>query len=188
MICRQDSLIKMGGLNNKWVVRILTWMESFLYEKADQIIVLTEHQRKFIADKGFDPDKIRLIPNGIVVGSWEPDPSKRTEFRRRMGVKEDEFVAIYTGAHGAGKCTATCGGSRPLFKTGGFHRFDRRRPEKEKLLRLKEEEGLDNVHLLDPVPKSRSLTIPRRLTAESFLWLTTRFSVAPGPTNCLTTH
>ena len=112
-------------------------MESFLYEKADQIIVLTEHQRKFIADKGFDPDKIRLIPNGIVVGSWEPDPSKRTEFRRRMGVKEDEFVAIYTGAHGPANALQHVVKAGALFKTGGFHRFDRRRAGEGKIASIK---------------------------------------------------
>lgn len=149
-----DSLIKMGGLNNQWVIRILTWMESFLYKKADQIIVLTEHQRKFIAEKGFDPDKIRLIPNGIVVSSWQPDPSKRAEFRRRMGVKEDDFVAVYTGAHGPANALQHVVKAGRYVKPGVSIVLIGDGPEKEKLLRLKEEEGLQNVYLLDPVPKS----------------------------------
>ncbi|MGA8942255.1 MAG: glycosyltransferase family 4 protein [Thermoactinomyces sp.] len=149
-----DSLIKMGGLKNKWVVRILTWMESFLYKKADKIIVLTEHQRKFIASKGIDPGKIELVPNGIVVGSWQPDPSKRAEFRRKMGVRDDQFVAIYTGAHGPANAL------QYVVKAGHYLKPDEvivligDGPEKEKLLQIKREEGLDHVHLLDPVPKA----------------------------------
>ncbi len=149
-----DSLIKMGGLKNKRVVQILTWMESFLYKKADKIIVLTEHQRKFIANKGIDIGKIELIPNGIVVNSWRQDLSKRAEFRRKMGVMEDQFVAIYTGAHGPANALEY------VVKAGRYLKPDEAivligdGPEKEKLLQIKQKEGLDNIHLLDPVPKA----------------------------------
>ncbi|SEM78311.1 Glycosyltransferase involved in cell wall bisynthesis [Lihuaxuella thermophila] len=149
-----DSLIKMGGLSNRHIVRLLTWMESFLYRNADKIIVLTEHQRKFIADKGIDESKIALIPNGIVVGSWKPDPSKRAEFRRKMGVPEDEFVAIYTGAHGPANALEYVVKAGRHLKPGISIVLIGDGPEKEKLLRIKQEEGLDNVLLLDPVPKS----------------------------------
>ncbi|MFC7440003.1 glycosyltransferase family 4 protein [Laceyella putida] len=149
-----DSLIKMGGLNNKHVVKLLTWMESFLYEKADQIIVLTEHQRKFIADKGIDPDKIDLIPNGIVVSSWQPNPEKRVEFRRKMGVTEDQFVAIYTGAHGPANALEYVVKAGRHLKPNTAIVLIGDGPEKERLLKIKQEEGLDNIHLLDPVPKA----------------------------------
>ncbi|MBA4495359.1 glycosyltransferase family 4 protein [Paenactinomyces guangxiensis] len=149
-----DSLIKMGGLKNKYIARVLTWMESFLYQNADQIIVLTEHQRKFIADKGIDPSKIHLIPNGIVVGSWKPDPVKRAEFKRKMGVPEDQFVAIYTGAHGPANALQYVVQAGRYLKPGISIVLIGDGPEKEKLLKIKQEESLDNVHLLDPVPKS----------------------------------
>jgi glycosyltransferase involved in cell wall biosynthesis len=149
-----DSLIKMGGLKNPRVVRLLTWMESFLYRHADLIVVLTEHQRKFIADKGIDPAKIELIPNGIVVGSWEPDPSRRNEIRKKMGVPEDHFVAIYSGAHGPANALEYVVKAGRHLEPGISIVLIGDGPEKEKLKRIKEEEQLDNVHLLDPVPKS----------------------------------
>jgi glycosyltransferase involved in cell wall biosynthesis len=149
-----DSLIKMGGLNNRHIIRLLTWMEEFLYKNADKIIVLTEHQRKFIADKGIDRDKIELIPNGIVVGSWKPDPSKRAEFRRKMGIPEDHFVAIYTGAHGPANALHHVVKAGCYLKPGISIVLIGDGPEKEKLIQFKKKEGLDNVHLLDPVPKN----------------------------------
>jgi glycosyltransferase involved in cell wall biosynthesis len=149
-----DSLIKMGGLKNPRVVRLLTWMESFLYRHADHIVVLTEHQRKFIRDKGIDPAKIELIPNGIVVGSWEPDPSRRSEIRKKMGVPEDHFVAIYSGAHGPANALEYVVKAGRHLEPGISIVLIGDGPEKEKLKRIKEEEQLDNVHLLDPVPKS----------------------------------
>lgn len=150
-----DSLIKMGGLKNPLVVKILTWMESFLYRHADKIIVLTEHQRKFIHSKGIDENKIELIPNGIVVGSWKPDPSKRAEFRRKMGISADEFVAIYTGAHGPANALEYVVKAGRYLSPGVSIVLIGDGPEKEKLLKIKQEEGLENVHLLDPVPKSQ---------------------------------
>lgn len=149
-----DSLVKMGGINNGLVLRLLTWMESLLYRKSDQIIVLTEHQRKFIADKGIDRDKIDLIPNGIVVGSWQPDAKRRAEYKRKLGVAEDDFVAIYTGAHGPANAlqyVVEAGEYLPE-KTAIVLIGDG--PEKERLLQLKKEKGIENVHFLDPVPKS----------------------------------
>jgi glycosyltransferase involved in cell wall biosynthesis len=149
-----DSLIKMGGLNNPAIVRILTWMESFLYRHADHIVVLTEHQRRFIADKGIPLEKITLIPNGVVLGSWKPDPEKRAQMRQKMGVDEDDFVAIYTGAHGPANALEY------VVKAGKYLQPKEKivligdGPEKEKLRRIKEEEGLDQVILLDPVPKT----------------------------------
>ncbi|MBA4603491.1 glycosyltransferase family 4 protein [Thermoactinomyces mirandus] len=149
-----DSLIKMGGLRNKWVVRFLVWMESFLYEKADKIIVLTEHQRKFIANKGIESGKIELIPNGIVVSSWRRDPSRRAEFRGKMGVRDDDFVAIYTGAHGPANALQYVVKAGRYLKPGQVIVLIGDGPEKEKLLQIKREEGLDNIRFLDPVPKA----------------------------------
>lgn len=150
-----DSLVKMGGVREGAVLNALTWMESQLYKKSDQIIVLTEHQRQYIADKGISLEKIDLIPNGVVVGSWTPDEEKRVEYRSKLGVPQSDYVAIYTGAHGpanaleyvvqAGQHLPEKGYSIVLIGDG---------PDKERLQNRLIELGLKNVHLLDPVPKA----------------------------------
>jgi glycosyltransferase involved in cell wall biosynthesis len=150
-----DSLVKMGGVKKGAVLNALTWMESQLYKKSDQIIVLTEHQRQYISEKGIPLEKIDLIPNGVVVGSWQPDEQKRAEYREKLGVPQDDFVAIYTGAHGpanaleyvvqAGQYLPEKGYSIMLIGDG---------PDKERLQKRVAELGLKNVHLLDPVPKA----------------------------------
>jgi glycosyltransferase involved in cell wall biosynthesis len=150
-----DSLVKMGGVKKGSVLNALTWMESQLYKKSDQIIVLTEHQRQYISEKGIPLEKIDLIPNGVVVGSWQADEQKRAEYREKLGVPQDDFVAIYTGAHGpanaleyvvqAGQYLPEKGYSIVLIGDG---------PDKERLQKQVAELGLKNVHLLDPVPKA----------------------------------
>lgn len=149
-----DSLIKMDGIKNSFIIRFLTWMESLLYRKADQIIVLTEHQRKFIAAKGIDREKIALIPNGIVVDSWQPDAKRRAEYKRKLGVAEDDFVAIYTGAHGPANALEYVVKAGEYLPEKTAIVLIGNGPEKERLLQLKKEKGIANVHFLDPVPKS----------------------------------
>ncbi|WP_028776648.1 glycosyltransferase family 4 protein [Shimazuella kribbensis] len=150
-----DSLVKMGGVNDGVVLKVLTWMENQLYKKSDKIIVLAEHQRGYIAKRGISLDKIDLIPNGVVVGSWQPDEEKRKEYRTKLGVPESDYVAVYTGAHGpanalqhvveAGQHLPQDGYSIILIGDG---------PDKERLKEQVAELGLTNVHLMDPVPKA----------------------------------
>lgn len=148
-----DSLLHMGRLNNSVVIRLLRWLESFLYNHSDRIVVLTEYQRKFITAKGIDPDRITLIPNGVMVGSWKPDPAKRKEIRRQWGITEEQFVAIYTGAHGPANALEVVVKAGVHLESGISIVLMGDGPEKEKLIRLKEELGLDHVHLMPPVPK-----------------------------------
>ncbi|PTM56718.1 glycosyltransferase family 4 protein [Desmospora activa] len=148
-----DTLIKMDGLRNPRMVKALTWMESFLYRHADKIVVLTEHQRRFIQEKGIDAAKISLIPNGILVDSWKPNPARRETYRRRMGVAPYQFVALYAGAHGPANALEHVVLAGEHLPEGYALVLIGDGPEKERLLALKREKGLHNVHLLDPVPK-----------------------------------
>ena len=148
-----DSLIHMGRMNNSTLIRLLRWLESFLYDHSDRIVVLTEYQRKFILSKGIDPDRVTLIPNGVMVGSWKPSPARREEIRRKWGVPRDQFVAIYTGAHGPANALDVVVKAGVHLEPGISIILIGDGPEKENLIRLKEEMGLDNVHLMDPVPK-----------------------------------
>ncbi|SMO66570.1 glycosyltransferase family 4 protein [Melghirimyces algeriensis] len=148
-----DTLVKMGGLKNPLMIKVLSGLERFLYKKANKIVVLTEYQRKFIQSKGIDAAKISLIPNGIVKGSWKPDSMKRKTCRRRMGIAPHQFLTLYAGAHGPANAleyVVRAGEYLPdhyaivLIGDG---------PEKNRLQKIKKERGLHNVHFYAPVSK-----------------------------------
>ncbi|SDW42853.1 Glycosyltransferase involved in cell wall bisynthesis [Marininema mesophilum] len=148
-----DTLINMGGLKRSWMIKALTWLESFLYRQADKIVVLTGYQRRFIVDKKIDPSKVTLIPNGILRDSWKSCEEKRSAARRRMGVASNQFVALYAGAHGPANAleyVVRAGKELPqdcvivLIGDG---------PEKKKLQRICEQENIEQVFFLDPVTK-----------------------------------
>jgi len=62
-------------------------------------------------------------------------------------------VAIYTGAHGPANALDVVVKAGAHLEPGISIVLMGDGPEKEKLIRLKEEMGLSNVHLMDPVPK-----------------------------------
>ncbi|MCS1352248.1 glycosyltransferase family 4 protein [Mechercharimyces sp. CAU 1602] len=149
-----DSLIKMRGLKRKTLlVHLLERIEHFLYFQADQIVVLTEHQRQYIAHKGVCIDQIVLIPNGIVQGDLHSVQMHRESYRKRMGAEEAEFIAIYAGAHGPANALHHVVKAGAYIPEGFKIVLIGDGSEKKQLQQLKEEKGLKNVLFLDPVPK-----------------------------------
>jgi glycosyltransferase involved in cell wall biosynthesis len=92
-----DTLVAMG-LTNPLVIRPLSWLERFLYRRADAVIALSEGIRDTIASRGTDPRKIVLLPNATTDtrGALAVD---RDAVRRRFGW-DGKVVAIYAGSHG----------------------------------------------------------------------------------------
>ena len=58
-----DALVKLGLLRNRLLIKILEFMEKFIYLCADRLTVIGETYRKHIISKGAYPDKVMLIPN-----------------------------------------------------------------------------------------------------------------------------
>lgn len=148
-----EGLVLMGGIQNQRVVRILTRIERFLYKHADRIVVLTEYQRKYIVDKGFKREKIELIPNGVVADMWQRNEEKRKEYRAKLGVSDDTFLAIYTGAHGPINALDAVVNAAQYTDDKVLILLVGDGPDKKRLMQLKEEKGLDNVRFLDSVAK-----------------------------------
>ncbi len=98
--------IAVGVLKNPILIRMSEWLERFLYRRADRVMV---NSPGFIAhvnsvalsgerspkSKGW---RVDLIPNGADPSMFEP--SKRGADFRRAYHLEDNFVALYAGAHG----------------------------------------------------------------------------------------
>ena len=86
---REEELIKA-----KWVQGIYKdiWIEQFrkmsalAYDRADAVTCLYEHARELQTELGCDPNKIRIVPNGIEVEKFQNLPGK-TE-------NEKEYVNI----------------------------------------------------------------------------------------------
>ena len=145
-------LVDMGHLSEKSAIyRSLSALESFLYSRADHIVVMAEGSRTALLKRGVPADSISYIPNGADPEDFRPSAS-RTELRIRYGF--ERFTAVYAGAHGPANGldllldAAEQLNSMPIdivLVGGGV--------EKPHLMEAASARRLSNVHFLEPIPK-----------------------------------
>ena len=144
------------------VYRLLEHLESFLYRRADGIVVMARGVIDELQSRGIPPAKLVFIPNGADPDTMHID-TPRDELRRQLGF--EGLVAVYAGAHGpangldllldaAKEVAADIPDLRVVLVGDGI--------DKKRLQQRVASEHIDNVELRDPVPKS---DIPRLLAA-----------------------
>lgn len=144
----------MEVITNPLILGVMSALEWLSYHSANRLIGLSPGIVEGITKRGIPRDRIELIPNGCDFGifgtpvtSWRP-----------KGVRAEDFMAIFTGAHGvANGLDAVLDVANELKK--------RKRPDiklvfvgdgklKPSLLTRAQSEGLDNVIFQSPVPKN----------------------------------
>ena len=93
-----EFAIDMGVLSNKFIIKLSYWLEQFLYNRADQLVVNSPAYVDYLVGKGFKREDIAFIPNGVDVDSFDTEPD-RNVFRKKWGIT-DEVVVLYAGALG----------------------------------------------------------------------------------------
>lgn len=78
-----------------WLDRLLYRIECRLSRFADLIIANSHAGRDYAIAHGFPAAKLIVIPNGIDVERFCPDPKAREQFRKRLGVADTEsFIGL----------------------------------------------------------------------------------------------
>ena len=93
-----EFAVDMGVLTNPVLIRLSRGLESFLYARADAILVNSPAYREYMLARGIPAAKVSLVANGVDTSQFDPD-SRGEAMRRRWGV-QDKFVATYAGALG----------------------------------------------------------------------------------------
>jgi colanic acid biosynthesis glycosyl transferase WcaI len=91
-----DAAVGLGMLKAGWFTRALYWLESFAYRQATRVSGITQGMLKSFCAKGVPEWKLVYFPNAIALHEAAA-PAARGEFRRRHGMSEQEFLAIYAG-------------------------------------------------------------------------------------------
>src|SRR6185369_12346177 len=104
--------------------------------------------------RGIHPGKVGMVPNGCDLDMFAPD---KGESLRPVGVDKDDFLAIFSGAHGiANGLDAVLDAAVELKRKGRndikivFIGDGRLKPA---LVKRAADEGLDNCLFLNPVSK-----------------------------------
>ncbi len=144
--------VAVGVLTNRTLIAASEWLEKFLYRRADQLMVNSPGFTEHIQQRG--GRNIALIPNGAEASMFDPEATG-AQLRQQYGL-QDQFIALYAGAHGM---------SNDLEILLQAAKMLQDRPEiaivllgdgKEKpnLITLAKQMGVDNVHFLPALPKA----------------------------------
>ena len=92
------QIIDLGVLRSAPLIRMLRWLEKFLYRKAAAIVTVAEAARREIIASGINPAKIHTITNAIALDVFTPEP-RLGAMRYRYGWGE-RILVMYIGTHG----------------------------------------------------------------------------------------
>lgn len=86
---------------NHPVIRMLEYLERWLYRRADLLVSVTHRFRHEICEVApqWKPEDISVIPNGVDSSRFERDRDP-AEIRRRYGLDVDTPLVLYAGVHG----------------------------------------------------------------------------------------
>ena len=146
---------EMGVIKNKFILWAMGVLENLSYNKADACIALSPGIEKGIRKRLKNVVPVYLIPNGCDLDLFKPGHHPKTIF---PGCTEDNFIAVFIGAHGIAN------GLNAALDAAGILKHDKNSQHikivligdgkiKSQLIKRAKEENLENVILLDPVPK-----------------------------------
>jgi colanic acid biosynthesis glycosyl transferase WcaI len=93
-----DAAIAVGAMReDSRAVRIARGLERFAYRTAELIGVICEGMRTNLVSKGVPAQKVELLPDYINLNFMKP-VSSQNNFRERIGVGKDQFLAMYSGS------------------------------------------------------------------------------------------
>lgn len=91
-----DAAVSLRMLKPGLFVRALYWLERVAYRHARFVSGISEVMVGAFRHKGVEEDRAVLFPNGVRLPDLEKLP-ERGLFRKREGIGEDEFLAVYSG-------------------------------------------------------------------------------------------
>lgn len=143
--------IAVGVLRNPLLARASLWLERFLYQRADRVMVNSPGFIEHVVQRG--ARWVELVPNGADPEMFDPCACGR-DFRARNDLI-DRFVVLYAGAHGLsndlGVALAAADRLRAWPQICFVFVGDGK--EKASLQAQAAKLGLSNVRFVPPVPK-----------------------------------
>ena len=145
-----ESIRAVGAISNERILRFLEWIELSLYKSADKIVVVTDTFKKNISSRGINQDKIEIVKNGVILP--ESTSKENIGLRKKLEL-DDKFIVGYIGTHGlAHKLDFILDSARSVNSNIHFLLIGDG-AQKANLIKQHKELSLDNLSMLDPIPK-----------------------------------
>ncbi len=178
-----QSVVDLGLMRNRVIVRFFEWMERLAYRSATAITAICDGNRKYLIAKAGSPQKVLTIPNWVDTAEIRPG-ERMNEFRRAHALGDD-FVVLFAGTMGwsQGLDVVVQAARELAAETGLVFLMVGDGVERTKLETLAS--GLSNVRFLPMQPKE---VYPKVLAASDACLVTLRAETAtpfPSKTNTI---
>ncbi len=148
-----ESIIQLGLLKNRLIIKMLEAIEMFLYHKAIHIVGVADSTVEILTKRGVPANKISIIKNGVDLELFN-HLCDGAEVRRGLN-SQNNFIISYIGTHGLSHAldsvlrTAELLKDQPLIK----FLFIGEGAEKNNLIRQAKQLNLKNVKFIDQISK-----------------------------------
>jgi PEP-CTERM/exosortase A-associated glycosyltransferase len=91
----EDAAVGNGtGREGSARYRLTRFLESRAVRKADGVAVICEGLRGDLVERGIDPGKIIVSPNGVDMGLFGDPPARDSKFARELGLEDADTVGF----------------------------------------------------------------------------------------------
>lgn len=161
-----ESAEKLGVVTNKRLLNLAYNLEARLYKRS---ALVTGQTQGICSDiqRRFPNVPVYWLPNGVDLNYYNPSGVEAGNWREQQGFGPDDFIALYAGIIGIAQGLEVILQAAEHLRQQPHIRFVLMGsgPEKEKLLRLRRELGLENVYFLNTVTKREMPQILRSVNA-----------------------
>lgn len=92
-----DFLIEQGGLKSKPIIKILKWLERFVYNKSNAVTTIDQIFYTTIVDRFEDKSKLHIIPNFVDTVLYKPIPKENLSLDKTLFTENDNIKLMYAG-------------------------------------------------------------------------------------------
>jgi glycosyltransferase involved in cell wall biosynthesis len=154
-----ESAEKLGLVTNKFFLSSATKLEEFLYRKSELISGQTQGICRDISAR-FPDKKVYWLPNGVDLNYYNSD-TVQSNWRKENNFSDNDILLLYAGIIGHAQGLEVIIKAAQRLRSYSDIKFLilGSGPEKDKLIRLKNELKTDNVYFLDAVTKKEMPSI-----------------------------
>lgn len=149
-----ESIVQLGQLKNKIIIKILEKVEYFLYKNCIHIVPVADSTVKVLEKNGIDSSKITVIKNGVDLELFKPT-IKNQQLSNQLSLN-NKFVIGYIGTLGLSHAI------HKIIETANLLKYSEEvvfliigdGAEKKRVINETNKLNLDNVILLNSIDKN----------------------------------
>lgn len=85
-----------GWIANNFKGKVYTRLDRFMLRFFDRVITVSDVMREQLLDRGVKDDRLRVIPNALVIDDYRPDKSRQA-FRQELGLSPNTRLIANIG-------------------------------------------------------------------------------------------